>query len=1195
MMKSILMGVLILLPFLSDAQARKLINGNEYRRMKQVQIWFLFLTLFLLPLFTLGQSAKTSIVNLKTEYTSTPLGIDVKKPRFSWQMQSAQPGCFQSAYQIQVTDETGAEVWNSGKRQQGESLNIGYAGRTLAARTRYQWHLCVWDQHQKQYHNRSWFETGLMEPGGGLAAWSDARWIGGGDEDLPLYAQYLPVFKLNFTLQFDQASHSNRAGFVYGGNDSRLQDKNKNTYGLQNKPDSSYILAELDIAPLDSSKPARLHIYRVGYKLGDRSDKPLQSFNIPVSLLNAQNQYLPHTVYISSVMGATEFCLDGEQQANLIGKVGLNPLGQGGDYIAFPVLGDIGFRVPASNTAVFSNVQVRNFRSPSNVLYKAYSSPVTVSGTNKPIIKLHDPSKHSTPMLRTTFAASNGTIAKARLYVTSRGIYDVYLNGQRIGNDYFNPGLTQYNKTQLYQTFDVTKNMVPGQNALGAILGEGWWSGGSTYSGNFWNFFGDRQSLFAKLVITYSNGKEETIVTKPQTWRYFNNGPVVYGSIFQGEVYDATKEGAIENWSTARYNDSRWRMASEVSLEGHVSTDHRDILLNIPTVDNYQHLSMIGQFGQTVKKIKEVPAISVKEVRPGVFVYDLGQNIAGVPIISLKGMPRGRRVTLRFAEVKYPDLPEYQANKGMIMLENIRAAMAQETYIARGGSEVISPRFTYHGFRYIEITGIDKALPLYAVRGAVLSSVHRFTSDYNTSNARVNKLWENITWSTAANFMSIPTDCPQRNERLGWSGDISVFSRTATYLAEMPQFLRRHMLAMRDVQRDDGRFTDVAPLGGGFGDVLWGSAGITVAWESFQQYGDKELLSEHYNSMKNYIAFLITNIDPQSNVLYEKNRSRWSSLGDWLSPEYDKTEKALLWDAYFLYDLELMSKIAALLKKDSDASWFNKLYVQRKVFFNETYVDSNTGETAFRGKKVDTQTSYAVPLAFNLLDKKTESVKRFAATVSRANTDDRGKLLPPFSLMTGFIGTAWVSMALSDNGQSKMAYQQLQQIKYPSWLYPVEQGATTIWERLNSYTHSDGFGGNNNMNSFNHYSFGAVGAWMINHSLGIQRDEASPGFKHFVLAPEPDPTREMTHAKGYFDSMYGRIEAGWTIKDGACYYHLRIPSNTSATLYLPAPSLKAIQQNKKPFYLAKSVRYLGLQQAKFAFELSPGNYDIRIK
>jgi len=1157
----------------------------------------LFTLLFLVICTTfILNASELNLMKLRTEYTEKPLGIDVELPRFSWQMKSETPGSCQTAYRIIVSDEARQKVWDSGKILSDVALNITYAGIPLKPCTRYTWNVQVWDQQQKIHVAESCFETGLMNPDPNLSAWDGAKWIGGGDEDMVLYSAYLPVFKINYTLQLDESSHSTKAGFILGANDTRLMDINKNLFKLENKKDSSYILVELDITPLMSGQPAKLNIFRCGYAPGDSRDISFKTFSVPESLINVRNRYDKHSIYLSTVLGDTQICIDGEDKESSIGGLNLNPFGAGGDHLAFPVVGHIGFQVPANQTAYFSNLRIRNHRAPSNVLFSACSQPLKLDGDKAVKRVIFDPSVNSMPMLRTTFTTSSNPISKARLYVTARGIYEMYLNGKRIGNDYFNPGSTQYNKTLLYQTYDVTNDVLTGKNAIGAILGEGWWSGGITYMGNYWNFFGDRQSVLAKLVITYADGKTDVITTQPSAWTYFNNGPVVYGSFFQGEVYDATKETLVKDWSKATYNDSAWKKSVEVSLAGHVNDDKASG--SVPGVGDYSQMRLMGQVGETVKKIKELTAISVEEIRPGVFIYDMGQNMAGVPHISLKDMAPGKQVVLRFAEVKYPALPAYKENTGMLMLENIRAAMAQDMYITRGGNEIITPRFTYHGYRYVEITGIEKPLPLNAVKGIVLSSIHELASRYETSNPKVNRLWENITWSSYANFMSIPTDCPQRNERLGWSGDISVFSRTASYLATVPQFLRRHMLAMRDVQREDGRFPDVAPLGVGFGETMWGSAGITVPWESYQQYGDKGLLSEHYGAMKNYMDYLIRDIDPVTGVFKEKERNIWFSLGDWLSLEDSKNEKTLFWEAYFIYDLEIMNKVALILDKKEDADKFAKLCTERKAFFNKTYIDSATGKTSFRGKVIDTQTSYVLPFAFHIFDEThiAPAKKNFASTITRTNETDQKVECPPYSLMTGFIGTAWVNRALSDNGCTDLAYHLLQQTSYPSWLYPIDQGATTIWERLNSYTATAGFGSNNSMNSFNHYSFGAVGDWMYSYSLGIARDEKSPGFKHFILQPEPDPTGKMTFAKGYYDSMYGRIESSWKKTATGYEYRFVVPSNTTATLKLKASSLNEIVTGGKPSVpTVKWSKYTGVNQGKQTFELKPGSYYIQVK
>ena len=1200
--------------------------------IKQVRLTRLtHLILFIVLVLNASHASATAMVqNLQVEYTNNPLGIDVKTPRFTWQMAASgtDRDISQSAFQLIVANPEGKVMWDTKKILNDKSLNIEYSGAPLQATTRYNWKVTVWDQEGKPATGSSWFETGLLNPDPKLSAWDGATWIGGGGNDLVLYSQYLSVFKIGYTLKLDQESGTTKAGFVFGANDPRLMDRYKNIFGVGGKKDESYIKLELNISKVDDSETglAQLNVYRIGYHPDDKADKPLKTFNIPKSILNSGNKYQSHRIYCESVFGSANLFIDGNDVAHKLTTpdikenypgIFLNPVGQGGDFISFPMLADIGFSLEAGQKAGFSDVEVRNFRSPSNKLFaedlnnskiyegvfsqftkntesglKIAGQAYLLDGGKKGTMILADPGKNSMPLLRTTFNSEVKKIAKARLYVTARGIYEMYINGKRVGNDYFNPGLTQYNKTHLYQTYDVSDLIKAGKNAMGAMLGEGWWSGNITYSGQNWNFFGDRQSLLAKLVITYSDGSTKTVTTNPDTWTYFNNGPLVYGSFFQGEVYDATKEKKISGWNTMVYNDDFWKKATRIPLEGTAFIDKNRAGTNgMAPIMSSDNMSLIGQFGENASIVKELKAVSMEEVRPGVFVYDMGQNMVGVPQITIQNGIAGKKLTLRYAEVKYPDLPEYGKKVGTIMLENIRGALAQDTYILKGGNEVIQPRFTFHGYRFIEITGIEEPLPITAVKGEVISSLKQLASSYETSNPKVNKLWENITWSTRGNFLSIPTDCPQRNERMGWNGDISLFSRTATYLTNAPQFLRRHMIANADAQREDGRFPDVAPLGGGFGGILWGSAGITVAWESFQQYGDKVMIAEHYDAMKKYMIYLNTRIDPKTGIMNE------GPLGDWLSPEGAKNDNTLLWEAYYIYDLEMMSKMADVLGKADDATDFRTRQAERKLFFNKMYVSAETGKTvkSIAGQDYDNQASYAIPLALGTFNPEIEkrAARNLASTVTRRNIDDGGTTRPEFSLMTGFIGTAWISKALSDYGYNDIAYKILQQTSYPSWLYSVDQGATTIWERLNSYTVEKGFGGNNSMNSFSHYSFGAVGAWMYNYSLGIQRDEKEPGFKHFILQPTPDPTGQMTFAKGHYDSMYGRIESGWKTSNGTVAYSLTVPANTSATLYLPASDPTKITESGNSTSLAKGVQFLRFEHGKAVFEVKSGHYEFK--
>jgi alpha-L-rhamnosidase len=1202
--------------------------------------------LFLLLLFLfahdvlLAADKGASIVGLEVEYTSTPIGIDVKTPRFSWQMLAPEGSreYSQTAYQVTVKDATGKLVWNSNKVKSGVALGIVYTGSPLKGTTRYTWTVRAWDQTGRVSSGTSWFETGLMDTG--MSGWNGAQWIGGGDGDLVLYAHYLPLFDLKYKLTITPGSK--RASVIFAANDPRLMDSNKNIFQIANKKNEAYFKVELDISALENGGNAQINIYRAGYSNGDIAGKVIKSFPVKPDVIGKGNQNEAHQFLVHNEYGTLTLSVDNDKSffipeevknepapggfptGNRGAFVTLNPLGPGHDVISYGMLGDIGFSADAGQKASFSDLAVSNIRMPGNILFKedlgssGYKgifktdasdpgSGLTVKdgayqingGSNGAFI-VADPSHNAMPMLRAKFDAANKSIATARLYVTARGIYEIYLNGKRVGDDYYNPGLTQYNKTHLYQTYDVTGMVSKGPNAIGAMLGEGWWSGMLSY-GAIWNHFGDRQSLLAKLVITYADGSKDVITTQDKNWKYYNKGPIIYSSLDMGEVDDATREQAVKDWSTANYDDRNWQKAVEIGLKGTTySGDSQDFAGNRQTLD-FDHVSLIGQIGNSAGIYKILTAKSMKEIRTGVYVYDMGQNFVGVPKISIKNGRAGEKVTLRYAEISYPDLKESGKNVGMIMTENYRAALSQDIYIMKDGDQVIQPHFTSHGYQYIEITGIKEPLALNAVQGLAISSIKKLTADYATSNPKVNQLWSNLTWSNIDNFLTIPTDCPQRNERMGWSGDISVFSQTATYVSNADQFLRRHMIAMRDLQTDKGRFTDIAPVGGGFGGIIWGSAGITVAWEAYQQYNDISLLAEHYDAMCRYMAYIESTIDQKTGL------SSDGVLGDWLGPQYLQLGTAFPVTAYHVYDLGIMAKVAGILGKKEDAQKFRERYNERKDFFNRTFVNTDKkavglvggglfGGPAKREFKVsDTQTAYAVGLALGTFADENISymVKNLAAAVERENKDDQGIVRSPYSLMTGFVGTAGISKALSDHGYSGLAYRMLQNEHYPSWLYAIDQGATTIWERLNGYTVEHGFGGNNSMNSFNHYSFGAIGQWMMAYSIGIQRDE--PGFKKFILQPEPDLSGQMTWAKGYYDSPYGRINSSWKVDGKVLIYKATVPANTTATLYLPAVNVKSVSESGKPVSGIKGISFVRFEGNKAIYKLGPGSYDFKSK
>lgn len=1118
------------------------------------------------------QAAAFSVKDLKTDYQKEPLALDNLKPAFSWKMYSdkGERNLKQDFYQIVVSDVNGNQVWNSGKVSGDDSVDIRYCGNPLKPEAEYSWNVTVWNTEGKTGSCSSTFKTGLNPERRGTGNWEGAKWIGSNDEVLPLIANRTQVFKINYEMTIKPGS--TKASIVYGANDERLMSSSKNLFGIKNEINESYIKVELDVSEVVSGKNAKINIYRAGYTAEDDASKVFVSINIPSNLIGKNNVNQKHSFTLESNQGIVTFVVDGTAlESPMIGYdykgYNLNPMGDGGDYIVFPYLCDIGFAAEKGQSAVVSNLSVNNYRTPFNAIFKEDETSLgifskagvkgfevrgkdyIINASSNDIFVTANPSHSSMPMLRKDFSVEK-TPVKSTLYVTSRGAYDFYVNGTRVNESYLNPGLTQYNATHKYDVYDVSKLVKnKGANAMGAQLFEGWWSGAITYTGANWNFFGDRSSLLAKLVIEYSDGTKETVVTD-ESWQCYTEGPLVGGSLFQGELYNALKEKEISGWTKKGFNSSAWKKASviEVNPSNSYIGVLYDFITGQITMMNYDNLTIVSNEDHGVEAVKTITAKSVTKISDDVYIYDMGENMTGVPNIVLPGTKPGTEIKLRFAEVLYP---ENDSHEGHLMLENIRGAYCQDKYITKGSKDVISPRSTYHGYRYVEVTGLTKPLSLKNVQGFVLTSAVTKTAEYKTSDETVNKLFENIWRSTQANFFSIPTDCPQRNERMGWSGDLSVFVRSGVYLTDADRFMSKQLNALRDMQQMDGRFTAVAPVGGGFGGILWSSAGMTVPWHTYLQYGDKSVLENHYASMKKYAAFLETIITDDGHI---NERQVMPGLGDWLSPEYEKSDAEILWYSYLLYDMRIMKNVAELLGFSEDVSKYDSWYKEHLAWFNAHFINDQGKTVKIDGGVNDTQASYAVILGLDLVEEKNLSkvVSQFNNTLTRENVDDLGVTRPQYSLMTGFIGTSWISEALSKNGLSDSAYKLLENRQYPSWLYPVNQGATTIWERLNSYTKENGFGGNNSMNSFNHYSFGAVSAWMIDSSLGI-KNNGSAGFKSFTLAPEVDFGKGITFAKGHYDSVYGRIESSWKITDNSVIYEFTVPANTEAQ-FVPSNS-----------------------------------------
>ena len=1143
--------------------------------------------------------------------------LDNPEPEFTWTLPGEERGLRQKHYAL--TLKTGEKtLWTTGEVV-SERLRRRYDGPALEPETLYRLSLNIKDSLDRETHTEREFRTGLMDDSFSSPRWAGAKWIG--TDTRSLRAEATSVFRLSCEITIPAGSGS--AALILGANDPRLMDRDKNLYGLENLRFRSYIRLELNLSACEQSGEGKMEIYRVGYAPTDSREAPFAVLPIPGNLVNRENCHAPHTLSLAAEYGEFDFYLDGVLINPLpehpspfdSGRVNLNPVGRGGDYTCFPNLCSIGCRLKAGEEAIFKNLTVKNYRTPCRTLFVCWEEGFRLSGGEKGSFRIFDPSNTGIPMLRAEFGAEK-EIDRAFLTVTARGVFEGYLNGEKIGEEWLSPGLTQYNMSHSYVTHDVTSLLHRGENALCFLLGEGWWSGMISFTGSNTNFWGDCQSLLCKLTILYRDGEKKEIVSSPESFTACSEGPIRSASIFQGQVYDAWYEKNIEGWLQPGFGGA-WPPAKEIVL-----SIENTAMGTLPgprgqTLElNYDKIRALGRTDGGVRMAGHLTALSRTEVHPGVFVYDFGRNIAGIPDVTLPAGLPGQEIVFRYAELLYPLLPEYGDNQGMLMVENLRGALVTDL-VYLGEKEIhFCPQFTFHGFRYMEITGLDEPLPCEAVHAVALSSIPTLSADYRCSDMDVNRLFENITWSFRDNFLSIPTDCPQRNERMGWSGDLSVFSRTAVRLGACDAFLRRHMRAMEDGQHEDGRFPDIAPVCDGFGGILWGSAGMTVPWEMYMQYGDVHVLEEHYPAMEKYIRFLLQHVDDETGL------QTAGELGDWLGPQKGKTENALLWMCYFVYDLKIMADTAALLGK-AEAESYAMLYEMTKARLNEVYFDPESHKTVYSceeaahgnrmpfepiredeplppkepcgGYRMDTQTSYCVPLALGLVsdEHRGEAITHLSHVCEDPQLDDDGIVRPAHSLMTGFIGTAWLLPALSMGERDDTAYGVLLSREYPSWLYPVTQGATSIWERLDSYTSEKGFGGHNSMNSFNHYSFGAVGAWLLGRSLGISPEE--PGYRVFNLSPTPDEEGRITSASGYMDTVSGRIESAWEYTEKGTRYTIRVPAGTECLFSIKANPYKTVTESGKRPEEAEGVTPLGHDGKRLRFYLEAGSYVFEVR
>ncbi len=1087
------------------------------------------------------------IINLKTEFALTPIGLDEKKPRFSYELKSDRKGARQVSRRIVI----GASdiMWDSGDVTEEQAPYIRYEGAPLEARTRYYISLSVTDDAGETADATTWFETGLMEEDI-EKAFPGASFIG--PDETVLMAKVKSVFR--YHAKFRLPEGASKASFIFGANDPRLLDANKNDYNIAGPNEIRY---ELDA----TKEPAQFSIFRIGYCPEDKADEPLAVFDACAFqhpehvLIDSKNAHDWHTIDFQVAENAAFTFIDDVKCDSTLEEMRfqmpgapksdkplyrekprqLNPAGST-DVTPYPMLSEFGYDAPEG--LELAELQIYNMRSPEALIYDTKEVGL-VQGR-----RLIDPTHTSVPMLRRAFTVKKG-LDSARLYVTARGIYTAYVNGEKVSDHWFEPGAGQYDTHLLYQTYDITDMVQEGPSAIGFLLSSGWWNESQTFSPTNYNYWGDRQSVLAEIILTYEDGSQERIVTDPDSWTYCGEGPVEFAGFFYGEHFDGRRAYLLSDFSKPDFDDSAWKkpiIVEAVDFKKEREAAGGFHMWPIPKMDAPK---LVGYMGEPVRQIMTLTAKSMAEPRPGVYIYDMGQNLIGVPKLHLYG-EKDSQAVIRFGEILYPYLPQYGHQQGMLLTENYRDAISTDRYTFRGDAEGedFMPDQTFHGYRYIEITGVSKKPELADVQSAVLSSINDETGTFTCSNPLVDRFFQNVRWSQFANFVSIPTDCPQRNERMGWAGDAEVFARTATYNADVHIFYRRYLMWLRDCQLESGRYPDIAPVGGGFGGIEWGSAGIIVTYETWRQYGDVELIRENFVAMDRYIEFLKAQGEPGR----LSDPGKVGPLPDWLASDLS-TDGPLLWNAVFAYDCKIMAEMARCIGEEEKAASYEALCDQIKKVWNETFLEPETCIThKLDGSVNDTQASYALPLEYDVilpenLDKVRANLKKITEKVGHTVT-------------TGFVGTGPLNPALTEAGFAEDAYKLINQTAYPSWLYPVTQGATTIWERWNSYTVENGFGGNNAMNSFNHYSLGAVAAWIYGYVLGIHRGPSSEGsaFRHFLYQPY---IGGFDHAEGHYDSIYGRIESRWACEEGRVKIHFTVPVGSTATVKLPGEVLSA--------------------------------------
>jgi alpha-L-rhamnosidase len=1039
------------------------------------------------------QSPGLDVVDLKAGSMTAPLGVDDQAVRLSWRLVSPDPDVRQTRYEIQAAStreklEAGApDLWNAGEVLTDQSMDASWLGSPLKSRQIVWWRVLVRDNKGRRATSAvASFETGLLEP----ADWR-AKWI---------------------AAETELARADRRAGLLWMRGD-RPADRSARSFRL------AFDLPTAATVTLFSIANAEFDLWLDG--------QPVQR--------------PPHSPIAYGVAPIAET---------------RHKLAAGRHLIAVRVKDPSGFNEPKLHeiaTAVMIRADLTGgkvLRLTSRDMKTALHAP---DGWMAPDFDdarwaLAEVSKTQTQawpgygafLLRKTFAVAR-PVARARLYATALGAYEAQINGRRVGDALLTPESTDFRKTALYRAYDVTDLLVPGDNALGAMVGDGWYGSYVAPAGRY--AFGDAPLRFlGQLEITYADGTHDTIVSD-ESWR-LASAPVTRGEIYYGEDYDARLEQA--GWSTAGFDAAAWRAV--------------DIAPTPPCV-------LKAQISPPIRRIQTLRAVSVTAVGAR-HVLDFGQNFAGWARSKVRGRA-GQVVTLRFAEVLAAD--------GRADQSNLRAARAALVYTLKGdpAGETYEPRFTYFGFRYVEVEGLAEALGRAPtaddVEGVVVSSNLAETGHLRIANPVIQQLWRNSLWSQRSNFFGLPTDCPQRDERLGWTGDANVFWDAAAFNMDVAAFTERFGRDIRDAQGSRGEFPDYAPAGWadlGLGaSPGWADAGVMLPWTVWKRYNDTAIVDQNWAAMTRYLDFIAKN---NPDLIWRKERGY--DFGDWValdakSPGDETTPKALIGTAMWKRSVEAMAEMAMGSGRRPDAVRYRDLAARITQAFQREFVrpDGSMGNGS--------QAGYILALRFGLVP---EALRAAATAHLVADIRRRGTLLS-----TGFLGTPFSLDALADNDQQSLVYDLLLRTEFPSWGYMIRKNATTIWERWN------GDVGDVSMNSYNHYALGAVTGFIFRRVAGIE--PIRPGFLSFRFDPVLDP--RVPQGGGDYDSVLGRISTDWALKpDGGFDLHLVAPANSRAEVHIPARAPDAVRVNGVPAGQAPGVMIKGMERGRLVLEIGSGDH-----